>query len=323
MRQGDGPRLRRRSFGGRFCCRCCARGRSERLLMEEMDYNLLFRWFVGLEMDDEVWDVTVFTKNREHLITGEVARKFFVAVVEQARVSGLLSDEHFTVDGTLIEAWANRRSFVEKSEPPQRARSGQTRDIRNGSSCSSYGCGESYRTWLSTRWSPRLAERVAQRRARWSGICAESEETEACEAGVRVAETYGGTAANQVSRAEAGGMDVPVGGGGAESAPDTALIGTRRLAHGRCGPGRSGSVRAGDLRVAAVETGPKEMAPRKLLIFPQPVKACPDTNRSSANGTSPKPAAGFDAGMLRLFFASFAAVLCDLCGKKKPKRKVR
>jgi transposase len=94
--------------------------RSERLLMEEMDYNLLFRWFVGLEMDDEVWDVTVFTKNRERLIAGEVAQKFFAAVVKRARASGLLSNEHFTVDGTLIEAWANRRSFVEKQEPPAR-----------------------------------------------------------------------------------------------------------------------------------------------------------------------------------------------------------
>lgn len=93
--------------------------RSERLLMEEMDYNLLFRWFVGLEMDDEVWDVTVFTKNRERLIAGEVAQKFFTAVVGQARARGLMSDEHFTVDGTLIEAWASRRSFVEKKEPPQ------------------------------------------------------------------------------------------------------------------------------------------------------------------------------------------------------------
>ena len=103
--------------------------RSERLLMEEMDYNLLFRWFVGLEMDDEVWDVTVFTKNRERLIAGEVAQKFFEAVVKQARGAGLLSDEHFTVDGTLIEAWANRRSFVEKKEPPQRGTGARGRKL--------------------------------------------------------------------------------------------------------------------------------------------------------------------------------------------------
>jgi len=94
--------------------------RSERLLMEEMNYNLLFRWFVGLEMDDAVWDVTVFTKNRERLLTGDVAQKFFAAVVKQAQAAGLLSDEHFTVDGTLLEAWASRRSFVEKKDPPKR-----------------------------------------------------------------------------------------------------------------------------------------------------------------------------------------------------------
>ena len=103
--------------------------RSERLLMEEMNYNLLFRWFVGLEMDDPVWDVTVFTKNRERLLAGGVAQKFFAAVVKQARVAGLLSDEHFTVDGTLLEAWANRRSFVEKQEPPRRGTGARGRKL--------------------------------------------------------------------------------------------------------------------------------------------------------------------------------------------------
>ncbi len=103
--------------------------RSERLLMEEMNYNLLFRWFVGLEMDDEVWDVTVFTKNRERLIAGEVAQKFFAAVLKQARSAALLSDEHFTVDGTLIEAWASRRSFEKKSEPPQRGTGARGRKL--------------------------------------------------------------------------------------------------------------------------------------------------------------------------------------------------
>jgi len=103
--------------------------RSERLLMEEMNYNLLFRWFVGLEMDDEVWDVTVFTKNRERLIAGEVAQKFFAAVLKQARSAAWLSDKHFTVDGTLIEAWANRRSFVEKKDPPQRGTGARGRKL--------------------------------------------------------------------------------------------------------------------------------------------------------------------------------------------------
>jgi transposase len=94
--------------------------RSERQLMEQTNYNLLFRWFVGLEMDDPVWDVTVFTKNRERLIAGDVSQRLLLAVVEQAGAQQLLSEEHFTVDGTLIQAWANRRSFREKPEPPSR-----------------------------------------------------------------------------------------------------------------------------------------------------------------------------------------------------------
>jgi transposase len=94
--------------------------RSERLLMEELDYSLLFRWFVGLTMDEEVWDATVFSKNRDRLIDGEIASQFFLAVRGQLQRSGLLSDEHFTVDGTMLEAWANRRSFHPKAEPPER-----------------------------------------------------------------------------------------------------------------------------------------------------------------------------------------------------------
>jgi len=90
--------------------------RSERMLMEQLEYNLLFRWFVGLEMDDRVWDVTVFTKNRDRLLQGEIAEAFFEAVLEEAREHGLLSDEHFTVDGTLIEAWAGQKSFRPKDE---------------------------------------------------------------------------------------------------------------------------------------------------------------------------------------------------------------
>ena len=88
--------------------------RSERMLMEQLDYNLLFRWFVGLNMDDAVWDATVFTKNRDRVLGGEVAEVFFEQVVEQARRRGLLSDEHFTVDGTLIEAWASHKSYQPK-----------------------------------------------------------------------------------------------------------------------------------------------------------------------------------------------------------------
>jgi transposase len=93
--------------------------RSERLLMEQLDYNLLVRWFVGLNMDDAVWDAAVFSKNRERLLAGEVAQAFFDRVLARARERGLLSDDHFTVDGTLIEAWAGQKSFKCKgAEPP-------------------------------------------------------------------------------------------------------------------------------------------------------------------------------------------------------------
>jgi transposase len=88
--------------------------RSERLLMEQLDYNLLFRWFVGLSMDDQVWNHSVFSKNRDRLLEGDIARKFLGQVVVLARERQLLSDEHFTVDGTLIEAWAGQKSFKEK-----------------------------------------------------------------------------------------------------------------------------------------------------------------------------------------------------------------
>jgi transposase len=92
--------------------------RSERLLMEQLEYNLLFRWFVGLSMDDPVWDVTVFTKNRERLLRGDVAEAFFQRVLELARAAQLLSAEHFSVDGTLIQAWAGQKSFVRKGTIP-------------------------------------------------------------------------------------------------------------------------------------------------------------------------------------------------------------
>lgn len=92
--------------------------RSERMLMEQLRYNFLFRWFVGLGMEDQVWDATVFSKNRDRLLEGNIAQAFFQAVLEQARVSHLLSDEHFTVDGTLIEAWASEKSFQPRLDPP-------------------------------------------------------------------------------------------------------------------------------------------------------------------------------------------------------------
>ncbi len=103
--------------------------RSERQLMEQLNYNLLFRWFVGLEMDDEVWDVTVFTKNRERLVAAAVSEQLLLSVVEEARTEGLLSEEHFTVDGTLIQAWDSRRSFKEKDDPPSRGTGARGRKL--------------------------------------------------------------------------------------------------------------------------------------------------------------------------------------------------
>lgn len=90
--------------------------RSERLLMEEIDYSMLFRWFVGMNLDEPVWDVTVFTKNRDRLLEGDVAREFLCEVIAQAQAKGLTSDEHFTVDGTLVEAWASLKSFQRKDQ---------------------------------------------------------------------------------------------------------------------------------------------------------------------------------------------------------------
>jgi transposase len=100
--------------------------RSEQLLMEQLDYNLLFRWFVGLETDDPVWDPSTFSKNRDRFLGGEVSRRFLAQVVGQARDEGLLSDEHFSVDGTLIEAWASMKSVRPKDgtgeDPPSQGR---------------------------------------------------------------------------------------------------------------------------------------------------------------------------------------------------------
>ena len=92
--------------------------RSERLLMEQLDYNLLFRWFVGLTLDEAVWDPTTFTKNRDRLLAGAIAHAFFAQVLAQARARHLLSNEHFTVDGTLLEAWASLKSFKPKTDAP-------------------------------------------------------------------------------------------------------------------------------------------------------------------------------------------------------------
>ena len=95
--------------------------RSERLLMERLDYDLLFRWFVGIGVDDAAWDHSVFSKNRDRLLEGDIAAKFLSAVLAQSKVKELLSSDHFSVDGTLIEAWASMKSVKPKEgsgEPP-------------------------------------------------------------------------------------------------------------------------------------------------------------------------------------------------------------
>jgi transposase len=102
--------------------------RSERQLMEQLAYNMMFRWFVGLSMDAPVWDVTVFTKNRERLLAGDVACAFLQAILADPKIEPLLSDDHFSVDGTLIEAWASMKSFQPKDgsgEPPAGGRNGE------------------------------------------------------------------------------------------------------------------------------------------------------------------------------------------------------
>ena len=103
--------------------------RSERLLMEQLDYNLLFRWFVGLSMDDKVWDHSVFSKNQERFLGSDLAAAFFGRIKEQAAQAGLLSDEHFTVDGTLIEAWASLKSFRPKDAPPPEGGGGRNPEV--------------------------------------------------------------------------------------------------------------------------------------------------------------------------------------------------
>ena len=99
--------------------------RSERLLVEQINYNLLFRWFIGLSMDDKVWDHSVFTKNRDRLLAGDIATKMLYQVVGLAREHRLLSDDHFTVDGTLVEAWASQKSF----QPKEQKRTGRSSDF--------------------------------------------------------------------------------------------------------------------------------------------------------------------------------------------------
>jgi transposase len=109
--------------------------RSERQLVEQLEYNMLFRWFVGLNLDDDIWNHSTFTKNRDRLLEGEVAQRFFEEVLVMAKKQGLVSQEHFTVDGTIIEAWASHKSFQPKEgagdddDPPRNSGGGKNPDV--------------------------------------------------------------------------------------------------------------------------------------------------------------------------------------------------
>ena len=143
--------------------------RSERQLMEQLDYNLLFRWFVGLGVDDPVWDVTVFTKNRDRLLEGEIAAKFLRAVLAQPKVATLLSDEHFSVDGTLIQAWA-----VDEELPAEgRLAASRRRRAATASVISTASSGPTTRTPRPPTPRPSCSARAKARRpssASWA-IC--------------------------------------------------------------------------------------------------------------------------------------------------------
>ena len=138
--------------------------RSERMLMEQLNYNLLFRWFVGMNIDDAVWDVTVFTKNRQRLLSAEVAKRLFAEVLAQAGHRGLLSTEHFTVDGSLIEAWASHKSFKRKDGSDQ-----QTPDDPGNPTVDFHGERRSNATHQSTTDpEARLARKGAGKEAKLS-----------------------------------------------------------------------------------------------------------------------------------------------------------
>ena len=192
--------------------------RSERQLMEQLTYNMMFRWFVGLSMDAPVWDVTVFTKNRDRLLEGDIARAFLRALLADPQVKPLLSDEHFSVDGTLIEAWASMKSFRPKDgsgEPPA--------DGRNGE-CDFHGEKRSNETHASTTDpDARLYKKAA---GQASKLCHMGHVVMENRNGLVVAATSTfatGTAEREAAEAMVGGM--PAGGRitlGADKAYDTA-----------------------------------------------------------------------------------------------------
>jgi hypothetical protein len=173
--------------------------------MEQLDYNLLFRWFVGLRMDDPIWDLTVFTKNRGRLLEGEIAQAFFQEVLALASQKNLTSDEHFTVDDTLIEAWAGHKSFR-----PRREKRGKGPQDPGGSSGEDF-CGQtrSNATHQSTRDpEARLARKGSGKEARLSYPGASSDGEPQRSGGRRSADPGGWS-----GRAVGGGRDAARGAG--------------------------------------------------------------------------------------------------------------
>ena len=140
--------------------------RSERMLVEQLEYNLLFRWFVGLPLSEPAWAATSFTKNRERLLSGDVAQLFFAAVVSEARRNGLLDVEHFTVDGTLIEAWASEKSYREKPDQPSKGNGWRGRKLKSDTHESvTDPDARMYRKGLKTGWKlQHMAHAVSENR---------------------------------------------------------------------------------------------------------------------------------------------------------------
>ena len=187
--------------------------RSERQLMEQMNYNLLFRWFVGLEMDDAVWDVTVFTKNRERLIAGEISQKLLESVLVEARAHQLLSEEHFTVDGTLIQAWAAARSFQEKNDPPKPGKgSGHKGEVllRDKVESTSDPDARLYKKATADKSVPAYQGHALTENRNGLVVAADQPaETQIDRAGLRLVEAGRADAPSQVTRAQAGGLVLP------------------------------------------------------------------------------------------------------------------
>ena len=181
--------------------------RSERQLMQQLDYTLLFRWFVGLSMDAPVWDATTFSRNRDRLLDAEIPRKLLAAVLGQPGVAALMSDEHFSVDGTLIQAWASHKSFKPKDAPEDPPGPGDdSNDPPAGRNAERNVRGEKRSNETHPRQTHRNLPQFRRARGvgRHRGLCDQPTHPQAHRGGVRLDQAIRRTAANQASRAQAG-----------------------------------------------------------------------------------------------------------------------